>query len=80
MTISAQNKYGEQALEEKIAAILGDATHGDEQQQRLLSEAAYTVQQLLPQLPGDELLADELRNLAETLSNCQHHHHRRRPK
>ena len=69
MTISAQNKYGEQALEEKIATILGDATHGDERQQRLLSEAAHTVQQLLPQLPGDELLADELRNLAETLGN-----------
>jgi tRNA modification GTPase len=67
--LSAQTGDGIAALTALVDERLQHISSGDPRQQRLLNSADTVLKRLGQQLPGDELLADDLRNIADYLGD-----------
>jgi tRNA modification GTPase len=69
LQVSATSGYGLDKLAEQVAHALAAVGTDDPRQQRLLRAADAIVTRLADRLPGDELLAEDLRQTAEYLGD-----------
>ena len=69
LALSVEENTGIHALKTYIAEQLGLSASGEPRQQRHLNKADHIITQLQNGLPPDELLADDLRQIAEHLGD-----------
>ena len=69
LAVSSNTGSGINALREYIAEQLGLSASGEPRQQRCLQAVAALLEILIKQLPPDELLSDDLRQIADHLGD-----------